>query len=166
MISVLRVSTGDCSLSCCIVGVKLAWAWLWLESQSYTLPVGSSANTVQRTTSHRKYVVRYMLSYTGLAWQICLVVAWLGLASVRLYYTAPYRFSVSMFRAPVLSTHTRLAWLGSVRQTGWVGLGSASIYIHIARAIRYQTQWYRHIPLYRRRKDVLLVEQGTTLVLQ
>ena len=26
-----------------------------------------------------------------------------GLASARLYYTAPYRFSVSMFRAPVLS---------------------------------------------------------------
>ena len=32
--------------------------------------------------------------------------AWLGLASARLYYTAPYRFSISMFRAPVLIPHS------------------------------------------------------------
>ena len=42
-----------------------------------------------------------------------------GLASARLYYTAPYRFSVSMFHAPVLIVHTCLVW-------AWLGLESQS----------------------------------------
>ena len=45
----------------------------------------------------------------------CHTLAWLSFAwfsaSARLYYTAPDRFSVSMFRAPVLVHLLGLAWL-------------------------------------------------------
>ena len=57
----------------------------------------------------------------------CHTLAWLGSVrfDLRLYYTAPYQFSVSMFRAPVLSVHTRLAWawLGSANWLGWARFG-------------------------------------------
>ena len=56
-----------------------------------------------------------MLSYTGLAW-----LGSAGLASARLYYTAPYRFSVSMFRAPVLfNTHSLGLGLARVGKIAW-----------------------------------------------
>ena len=77
-------------------------------------------------SSNRHTLRRVFINKTwlGSVRQICLVVAWLGLASVRLYYTAPYRFLVSMFRAPVLLSYTGFAW-------AWLGLSLRNVPTHL-----------------------------------
>ena len=78
MISILVVSTGDCNLSCCIMEGQIDLARL--ESQSFALPVYLT-DTVRHTPR------RNISSGT-----CCHTLAQLGLASVRLYYTAPYNW--------------------------------------------------------------------------
>ena len=92
----MLVSTGDWSLSCCIVRVQVDLTWLVPVLVPFTR-LGNNCTTSGEGVKTR--------------------LTWLGLASARLYYTAPDRFSVSMFRAPVLLKHT-LAWLG-LSNTVW-----------------------------------------------
>ena len=112
-------------------------------------------------SSNRHTLRRVFINKTwlGSVRQICLVVAWLGLASVRLYYTAPYRFLVSMFRVPVL-----VHWLG-------LGLGWVRPRLNITRmhhrhhTISLKGMQHHTISLVadKIRKDVLLIKQGPTL---
>ena len=137
-----------------VVHTCLGWAWLGLESQSYTLlmwvqQISYDVPLPSNTSSGKCCHTLAWLDSTGFgkfAW------AWLGLASARLYYTAPYRFLVSMFRAPVLfNTHLLglgWAWVGlspddkfdklnSGRGSAWLGLAWGFI-------ARHRTDfWYR-----------------------
>ena len=137
-----------------VVHTCLGWAWLGLESQSYTLlmwvqQISYDVPLPSNTSSGKCCHTLAWLDSTRFgkfAW------AWLGLASARLYYTAPYRFLVSMFHAPVLfNTHLLglgWAWVGlspddkfdklnSGRGSAWLGLARLGLRLYCTAPYRF-----------------------------
>ena len=108
----------------------LAWAsaspqYKYISSAPYDIkPNGTDTHTiVSSATGCTECITKYSLAWLGSTNSLGLgrSLAWLGWfpVSARLYYTAPYRFLVSMFRAPVLlytgDTGVGLGW-------AWVNL--------------------------------------------